>query len=176
MENYLSLDESANYLGVSVETIKRYIEKGTLPFYKLERSIRFKREDLDKILSKNFEVLLTRGLRAAVRHSCACAEGMDAWRVIIVFQNIIDGKRFVVPFGPEHKFTEYYVWITGEYLEDFARLSPDIYGAEKFALKYIKDRFEETKNESGERFIDKIIENKVCCSEGKCIKNEQLVF
>lgn len=174
MEKYLTLEQAADYLGVSPETIKRYVERGQLPVYKLDRALRFRFEDLDALLTKNLEVLLTRGLRANARHSTQAQEGVGAWRVIIKFIDTTTKDRLIIPFGPDGKFTEYYVWITEEYLEDFAKQSPDISGAEKFALQYIQERFEETKDKNGDRDIKKITENTVLCASGKCVRGKEL--
>jgi excisionase family DNA binding protein len=45
---YLSLDEAAESMGVSVKTIRRWIAAGTLPAYRCgKRAIRIKLEDLE---------------------------------------------------------------------------------------------------------------------------------
>ena len=48
-----SVQEAAEFLGVSESTIRRYISDGRLLAYRLgdERLIRIKRPDLDKLLS-----------------------------------------------------------------------------------------------------------------------------
>lgn len=167
-EAYLTLNQAADYLGVSEDTIRRYVDRGELPTYKLDRTLRFRFEDLDQLVTKSFEVLLTPGLRAAISHSVQAQKGRDLWRVIICFNNTRGETRLVVPFGSKVKHTEYYVWVTEEYLEDHARLPGNIYGAEKFALRYIKQRFEATKDENGDRDIEKIEEIGVICVNGKC--------
>lgn len=160
MDHYLDTQKAAEYLGVSTETIKSYAEKGLLPSYKLERAIRFKKEDLDNLLSLG--VSLVKGLRAVVTHVHETAQGTETWRVIIQFENTSNGK--VVTFGDKNNFTEYYVWVSAEYLEDFAKLPGSENGAERFALRYIKDRFEETADSNGDRDITKIAENSVVCA------------
>ena len=49
----LSVQETAQHLGVSESTVRRYISDGRLPAYRLgdERLIRIKREDLQGLLS-----------------------------------------------------------------------------------------------------------------------------
>ncbi len=173
MQKYLTLDEAAVYLGVSPETVKRYVEKGELHTYTLERAVRFRFEDLDALVSRNLEVLLTKGLRAVVTHAHQAAQGVDVWRIIVSFYDTTGKERLVIPFGPENKFTEYYVWVTYEYLEDFAHLPGSEQGAEKFALRYIQNRFEETKDEKGIREITRISENKVYCNAGQCMKGQE---
>ena len=48
-----SVQEAAEFLGVSESTIRRYVSDGRLLAYRLgdERLIRIKRQDLDKLLS-----------------------------------------------------------------------------------------------------------------------------
>ena len=173
MQKYLTLDEAAAYLGVSQETVKRYVEKGELHTYTLERAVRFRFEDLDALVSRNLEVLLTKGLRAVVTHAHQAAQGVEVWRVIVNFIDTTGKERLVVPFGPGNKFTEYYVWVTYEYLEDFAHLAGNIQCAEKFALKFIQNRFEETNEEHAMRDITRISENKVYCNAGQCMTGQE---
>lgn len=174
MQKYLTIEEASQYLGVSTETIKRYIEKGELPAYKLDRAIRFIADDLDNLFSLG--VTLTSGLRAVIEHSCQIAQGIDAWRVIISFENIREEKRLIVPFGHKNEHTEYYAWVTQEYLEDHARLPGNVKGAERFALRYMVERFEETRDEKGNRDITKISENSVKCVGGKCERGDNLTL
>ncbi len=171
---YLTLDQAAEYLGVSQDTIRRYVDKGELPAYKLDRASRFRIEDLDGLVTKSFEALLVPGLRVAISHSVSTGEGVGAWRVILRFYDTTGPKRLTNPFGLERQHTEYYVWVSEEYLEDFAKLPANIYGAEKFALQYIKNRFEETKNEYGERDITRITENSAVAATGKLIRGNSL--
>jgi len=173
MQKYLTLYEAAAYLGVSPETVKRYVEKGELHTYTLERAVRFRVEDLDTLVSRNLEVLLTKGLRAVVTYDHQTAQGVDVWRVIINFIDTTGKERLVVPFGHANKFIEYYVWVSYEYLEDFVHLPGSIQSAEKFALKFILNRFEETKDEHEMRDITRISENKVYCSSGQCLKGQE---
>lgn len=56
MENgLLKIDEAANYLRLTIPTLRKWRFEGKLPFYKLGRSIRFKKEDLDSFLSSCFQ-------------------------------------------------------------------------------------------------------------------------
>lgn len=176
MDRYLSIPEAAEYLGVTEETIKRYISQGELPTYSFNRLIRIKQGDIDSLITKSFEILLTPGLRAAVSHVCPIREGSDAWRVMVRFVDTNIGGRPVVPFGLKVQTTEYKVYVTGEYLEDIARLPATVTGAEKFALRYIKDRFERTKNNEGDRDIKLISESEIFCYDGKCSTEPNKIF
>ncbi|MGN9173314.1 helix-turn-helix domain-containing protein [Lachnospiraceae bacterium HCP1S3_A8] len=47
IERWYSLEEIANHLGVSKDTIRSYIKKGTIPFYKVGRQYKFKLSEVD---------------------------------------------------------------------------------------------------------------------------------
>lgn len=48
MERWLSLEEIANHLGVSKETIRSWIRKETIPYHKVGRQYKFKASEVDK--------------------------------------------------------------------------------------------------------------------------------
>ena len=48
---FLSPQELADYFGVSLKTIYRRIESREIPFYKIGRSIRLKKEDIERYAS-----------------------------------------------------------------------------------------------------------------------------
>ena len=50
--NYLNIDEAAAYINVHRETIRKYVKQKKLVAYKGEKIIRFKTEDLDKLMTK----------------------------------------------------------------------------------------------------------------------------
>lgn len=91
----------------------------------------------------------------------------ECWRVDIQFYDIEDFEK-VLTFGGKRNFTEYQVWVTGEYLEDFASLSADQESAEEYALQYISRRFEEARDENGDRMLSIILENQVYCHGSSC--------
>lgn len=47
IERWYNLEEIANHLGVSKDTIRSYIKKGTIPFYKVGRQYKFKLSEVD---------------------------------------------------------------------------------------------------------------------------------
>lgn len=47
VERWYSLEEIANHLGVSKDTIRSYIKKGTIPFCKVGRQYKFKLSEVD---------------------------------------------------------------------------------------------------------------------------------
>lgn len=174
MDKYLTIEQAADYLQVSEDTIKRYVEEGKLPFYKLDRALRFLFEDLDAIMSRNREILLTKGLRAAITNAHQLQEGVGAWRIILQFVDTTDMDRRVHTFGTNNRHFEYDVEVTEEYLEDIEHLSANVSNAEKFALKYIKDRFDETRDKNGDRSIRRINENVVWCAAGRCRRGKRM--
>ena len=48
-EEYLTLEECASILKVSDRTIRRWINKGSLPALKIEKTIRVLKSDLDRL-------------------------------------------------------------------------------------------------------------------------------
>jgi excisionase family DNA binding protein len=49
---FLKPQEMAGYLNVSLKKIYRLVEDRTIPFYKIGRSLRFKKEDVEAYLEK----------------------------------------------------------------------------------------------------------------------------
>ena len=47
IERWYNLEEIANHLGVSKDTIRSYIKKGTIPFYIVGRQYKFKLSEVD---------------------------------------------------------------------------------------------------------------------------------
>lgn len=92
---------------------------------------------------------LVEGLRVIVSHSVPVREGSDVWRIIVNFISDIPDK--------DRPIKEYYVWVTGEYLEDKAKLDANIESAKKFAIDIAKKRFVECGNQIP-------VENGVSCS------------
>ena len=49
-DEYVSLQEAADYYKISTDSVRRYISQGLVPGYRLPgRTIRVKRSDLDKL-------------------------------------------------------------------------------------------------------------------------------
>lgn len=51
-ENYVSLNEAADYLSVSRRTLERYISERRIRAYRLGRSVRLKLSEIDQDLTK----------------------------------------------------------------------------------------------------------------------------
>jgi excisionase family DNA binding protein len=50
---FLSPQELAVFLNISVKTVYRLIEKRLIPFYKIGGSLRFRKEDVEEYLTKS---------------------------------------------------------------------------------------------------------------------------
>ena len=48
IERWYSLEEISNHLGVSKDTIRIWIKKGTIPYYKVGRQYKFKLTEVDE--------------------------------------------------------------------------------------------------------------------------------
>jgi len=51
-QSFLTPQEMAGYLKVSLKTIYRMVESRAIPFYKVGHSLRFKKADVEKYLEK----------------------------------------------------------------------------------------------------------------------------
>lgn len=111
----------------------------------------------------NNQVELTDGVRAQIKQTVPIKEGVEVWRVKVNFLSDIPDKG--------RQLKEYFIWVTGEYLEDKAHLSANLESAEKFSLDLVKKRFEESNNSIP-------IENGVSCSneEGQVIVNPKTYY
>lgn len=76
------------------------------------------------------KIQLIKKLYIKVKHSSPVREGVEVWRVIVSFISDYPQKNRLVK--------DYFVWVTGEYLEDKAKLSADKNSAAKFALEFVK--------------------------------------
>lgn len=52
MDGYMTTKEAMEYLKVSRETLRRWVNSGKLPAFKGEKILRFKKDDLDKMLQE----------------------------------------------------------------------------------------------------------------------------
>lgn len=51
--------EAAEYLGLSLATLDRYMKSGALRFVKLQRAVRYRKEDLDAFLEAHLSTAET---------------------------------------------------------------------------------------------------------------------
>jgi len=98
----------------------------------------------------------------------------NAWRVILHFMSkSSDGNWYTNQFGKNNKFTEYFVWIDSKELGRIG-LSNTAKSAEILAINFGIKRFEETKDENGDRDITRIEENNSAFFDGKWKKDSFL--
>ena len=55
-DRYLSKDEVAVILGVTIRTVETYMRDGLLPYYKISRTVRFKLADVEAHLNSTCRV------------------------------------------------------------------------------------------------------------------------
>ena len=49
----LSVEEAADYLGLSVHTVYGWVSQGRIPYVKMGRLTKFRKEDLDRFILAN---------------------------------------------------------------------------------------------------------------------------
>jgi len=101
---------------------------------------------------------LINGVHIETSHSTPISEGSEAWRVVVDYKS--DSPE------TDKLIKSYYVWVSGEYLEDVAKLSANINSAEEFAMNVAERRFNESNkqvpvengltfsNKGGEEVVD----------------------
>ncbi|KKS92387.1 MAG: hypothetical protein UV68_C0046G0001 [Candidatus Collierbacteria bacterium GW2011_GWC2_43_12] len=82
---------------------------------------------------------LIKGVHVEILHSTPIKEGSEAWRIVVDYKSDIP--------EPNKLIKSYYIWVTGEYLEDIAKLSANISSAEEFAIDVAQRRFLESNNQ-----------------------------
>jgi excisionase family DNA binding protein len=53
-ESYLTVAEVAELLRLNQQTVRNWIDQGSLPALRVGRRVRIKRSDLDRLLTKNY--------------------------------------------------------------------------------------------------------------------------
>jgi len=92
---------------------------------------------------------LIEGLRIETGLAVPVKEGSEVWRIIVRYISDIPEK--------DKLLKKYYVWVTGEYLEDKVKLNADINSAKNFAIDLAKKRFKKSGNQIP-------VENGISCS------------
>lgn len=151
MNLYITIEEASELLSVSQETIKRYIEKGDLPIYKLERSVRLLPDDVISLMRQ--QIMLTPGVRAAVRSAVPDSENVDMWRIQIQF---VDKDGAVIGFGKTHDCHIFTVWVAGDYLKDIEGMEVSQKNAERVGLAQAAEVFDSTIDSNGDRSLNRI--------------------
>lgn len=122
---------------------------------------------------EKYSKTLVPGLRVEAHATHPVTEENKAWRVILYFKSKQGGSWLPTGFGPKHKLIEYFVWIDSKELAEFDFPNTQK-GAEALAVQFGVDRFEETKDENGNRDITRIEENNAACFDGKWVKGSLL--
>ena len=52
MDTYLTADEVAKMVRLTVQTIRRYTMKSEIPFHKINRAVRYKKSDIEEWVEK----------------------------------------------------------------------------------------------------------------------------
>jgi len=55
-DNMMTRQEVADYFRISLPTLHAYMKKGRIPFHRINSRIRFKKRDLDKLLSEHSSI------------------------------------------------------------------------------------------------------------------------
>lgn len=115
---------------------------------------------------EKYSKLLLPGLMIVADHSCPYSSEQKSWRVTLRFKCKQGGIWVTNQFGNQKQFYEYYTWINSEELTK--RGLPNVAkSAELLAVKFGIDRFEKTKDKSGDRDISRINENNSAMYENK---------
>ena len=58
-DNYISIDEAAEYLGIKTVTIRNWIKKEMVPAHKVGKLWKFKRSELDELIRNEVKTTWT---------------------------------------------------------------------------------------------------------------------
>lgn len=96
-KDWFTVEEAADYLGVSVPTVFRWMKGGTLSFFKMGGATRFSREGLDAVVEKTTG---SKEAEAAAGKCASCGHG-----VLVAGRLQGTGRLY---FKPEK--TRFWVW------------------------------------------------------------------
>jgi len=83
--------------------------------------------------------ILTEGVYAEISHSTPIKGVSDVWKIIVDYKSDTHEEDKLIK--------SYYIWVSGEYLGDFTKLSENIKSAEEFAIDVAERRFIESNNQ-----------------------------
>jgi len=161
----------------AIEKIKEYIDKNKI-FDGDTFTFEFRNGSYDELQSPDwwngkYSKSLVEGLRIEATVTHPTTARVLAWRVILSFKSKQADYWVSNTFGLNHQFHEYFVWIDAKEL--IANGLPNTAkGAEVLAVDFGIKRFEETKDENGNRDITRINENNAAFYEGKWVKDSLL--
>jgi excisionase family DNA binding protein len=162
---------------LAVNKIKEYIDKnlihdGDIFTFEFTNDTFLEVQNPEWWESKYSKTLVD-GLRVEADHSCSTDSKNTGWRVILNFKSKNNGLWLTTPFGHPDPSCEYFVWIDSKELIKMGYPNT-AKGAEILAVEYGVKRFNETKDENGNRSILKIKERNSACFNGKFTKDSLL--
>lgn len=160
-----------------IEKIKEYIDKKLISDGDMF-TFEFVDNDFHEVQNPDwwegkYGKTLVSGLRIEAYATHPVSVKNQAWRVILQFKSKNGSVWVTNTFGSKHNFHEYYAWIDASELLSKG-LSNTAKGAEILAIDFGIKRFEETKDNGGDRDITRINENKAAYFEGEWIKDRLL--
>jgi len=161
-----------------IKKIKEYIDKDLI-FDGQVYTFEFSGSDFHEVQNPEwwqgkYGKTLVPGLRIEANATHSVTVKNNAWRVILHFKSkASDNIWYTNQFGQNNKFTEYFVWIDSKEL--IAKGLPNTAKvAEILAVDFGIERFNETKDENGDRDITRINENNAAFFGGKWVKDSWL--
>lgn len=154
---------------LAIEKVKQYIDKKHI-FNGDVYTFEFRNNNFVEVSNPDwwdgkYGVTLLPGLRVEVAHSCPEGPQNTAWRVILNFKSVQGDFWVTNNFGSENKFIEYFAWIESKELTAHGYPNSARY-SEILAIDFIRRRFEETKDSTGNRDIARILENNSALYDG----------
>lgn len=169
--------ENDNLDKLALDKIKEYIDKKTLSpedMYTFEfLNGKFHEKQNPEWWHGKYSKVLAPGLRVEANATHPTTTMHKAWRVILNFKSQNGDQWVKNTFGSDNSLHEYFVWIDAKELQRIG-LPNTAKGAEILAIDFAIKRFEETKDENGDRDIGRITENNAACIGGKCTKDSFL--
>lgn len=177
MSAFARVGEKDNYAKSAIDKIKDYVDKKLINDNDI---FTFEFENGEFIEVQNpewwqgkYSKSLVPGLRVEAVGTHPTTLKNLAWRVNLHFTSKQRNYWVTNTFGEKNALHEYFVWIDAKELISKGLPNKEKY-AEILAMQFIIQRFEETKDENGNRDITRIKENNTACFNGKCIKDSWL--
>ena len=170
-------DKEDNLDKLALDKIKEYIDKKTLSSEDMY-TFEFSNDEFYEVQNPEwwhgkYSKSLVPGLRVEAHATHPTTTMNNAWRVILHFKSQQGDQWVTNTFGENNALHEYFVWVDAKELERVG-LPNTAKGAEILAIDFGIKRFEETKDENGDRDITRISENNAACVRGKCTKDTLL--
>ncbi|MGB4966476.1 MAG: hypothetical protein WBO77_05225, partial [Microgenomates group bacterium] len=162
---------------LALDKIKEYIDQKTLSgedMYTFEFSKgRFYEKQNPEWWHGKYSKSLVPGLRVEASATHPTTTMHKAWRAILHFKSIQGYQWVTNTFGPNNDLHEYFVWIDAKELARLG-LPNTAKGAETVAVDFGIKRFEETRDENGDRDITRINETNTAFFGGGFVKDSLL--